>query len=161
MFKAIHRHYQDVAKQLTTEGLEALRPIRHEVIVPVSGIHHGVLRALQYANSIAPGHVTAVYIDLDDELTQKIRAKWSQWGGGVELVVLASPYRSLVSPLIRYVNRTMKEHDDQMVTVVLPEFIPAKWWQHLLHNQSSLLLKGALLFKPDVIVTSVPYHLKH
>jgi amino acid transporter len=161
MFKAVHRHYQEVAKQLTTEGLEALRPIRHEVIVPVSGIHRGVLRALQYANSIAPGHVTAVYIDLDDELTQKIRAKWQQWGGSVELVVLASPYRSLVSPLLRYVNRTMKEHDDQMVTVVLPEFIPARWWQHLLHNQSSLLLKGALLFKPDVIVTSVPYHLKH
>jgi len=161
MFKAVHRHYQQVAKQLTTEGLEALRPIRHEVIVPVSGIHRGVLRALQYANSIAPGHVTAVYIDLDDELTQKIRAKWDQWGGGVELVVLASPYRSLVSPLIRYVNRTMKEHDDQMITVVLPEFIPARWWQHLLHNQSSLLLKGALLFKPDIIVTSVPYHLKH
>jgi hypothetical protein len=160
LFKAVHRHYQDVAKQLTTEGLEALRPIRHEVIVPVSGMHRGVLRALQYANSIAPGHVTAVYIDLDDELTQKIRAKWQQWGGGVELVVLASPYRSLVGPLIRYVNRTMKAHDDQMVTVVLPEFIPARWWQHLLHNQSSLLLKGALLFKPDVIVTSVPYHLK-
>lgn len=161
LFKAVHRHYQDVAKQLTTEGLDALQPIRHEVIVPVSGIHRGVLRALQYANSIAPGHVTAVYIDLDDELTQKIRGKWEQWGGGVELVVLASPYRSLVGPLIRYVNRTMKQHDDQMVTVVLPEFIPAKWWQHLLHNQSSLLLKGALLFKPDVIVTSVPYHLKH
>jgi len=161
MFKAVHRHYQEVAKQLTTEGLEALQPIRHEVIVPVSSIHRGVLRALQYANSIAPGHVTAVYIDMDDELTQKLRAKWKQWGGDVELVVLASPYRSLVSPLIRYVNRTMKLHDDQMVTVVLPEFIPAKWWQHLLHNQSSLLLKGALLFKPDVIVTSVPYHLKH
>jgi amino acid transporter len=161
MFKAVHRHYQQVATQLTTEGLEALGPMRHEVIVPVSGIHRGVLRALQYANSIAPGHVTAVYIDLDDELTQKIRAKWQQWAGGVELVVLASPYRSLVSPLIRYVNRMMQEHDDQMVTVVLPEFIPAKWWQHLLHNQSSLLLKGALLFKPDVIVTSVPYHLKH
>lgn len=161
MFKAVRRHYQEVARQLTTEGLEALRPIRHEVIVPVSGIHRGVLRALQYANSIAPGHVTAVYIDLDDELTQKIRGKWDQWSGGVELVVLASPYRSLVSPLIRYINRTMKEHDDQMITVVLPEFIPARWWQHLLHNQSSLLLKGALLFKPDVIVTSVPYHLKH
>jgi len=161
MFRAVHRHYGEVAKQLTTEGLEALRPIRHEVIVPVSGMHRGVLRALQYANSIAPDHVTAVYINLDEEATQKLREKWKQWGGGVELVVLASPYRSLVGPLIRYVNRTMKLHDDQMVTVVLPEFIPAKWWQHLLHNQSSLLLKGALLFKPDVIVTSVPYHLKH
>ncbi|MDX6558565.1 MAG: hypothetical protein QOF72_1614, partial [Blastocatellia bacterium] len=124
------------------------------------GIHRGVVRALQYAKSIAPDHVTALYINLDEEATQKLRAKWKQWGGGVELVVLASPYRSLVGPVIRYVDRRMKQHEDQMVTVVLPEFIPAKWWQHLLHNQSSLMLKGALLFKPDVIVTSVPYHLK-
>ncbi|MEO8434997.1 MAG: APC family permease [Pyrinomonadaceae bacterium] len=161
MFRAVHRHYGEVAKQLTTDGLVGLQAIRHEVIVPISGIHRGVIRALEYARSIAPEHVTAVYIDLDEEMTQKLREKWKQWGGGIELVVLASPYRSLVGPLISYVNRTMKEHDDQMVTVVLPEFIPAKWWQHLLHNQSSLLLKGALLFKRDVIVTSVPYHLKH
>jgi amino acid transporter len=160
VFRAVHRHYLDVAKQLTTEGIEGLRPIRHEVIVPISGIHRGVVRALQYAKSIAPDHVTALYINLDEEATRKLRAKWKQWGGGVELVVLASPYRSLVGPVIRYVDRRMKQHEDQMVTVVLPEFIPAKWWQHLLHNQSSLMLKGALLFKPDVIVTSVPYHLK-
>jgi amino acid transporter len=160
VFRAVHRHYLDVAKQLTTEGIEGLRPIRHEVIVPISGIHRGVVRALQYAKSIAPDHVTALYINLDEEATQKLRAKWKQWGGGVELVVLASPYRSLVGPVIRYVDRRMKQHEDQMVTVVLPEFIPARWWQHLLHNQSSLMLKGALLFKPDVIVTSVPYHLK-
>ena len=160
MFRAIHRHYVDVAKQLTTEGLERLRPIRHEVIVPISGIHRGVLKALEYAKAMAPEHVTAVYINLDEEATQKLRAKWSEWGAGVELVVIASPYRSLIGPLTRYVDRRMKQHPDQMVTVVLPEFIPAKWWHHLLHNQSSLLLKGAMLFKPNVIVTSVPYHLK-
>lgn len=160
IFRAVHRHYLDVAKQLTTQGLEPLRPIRHEVIVPISGIHRGVLRALEYAKAIAPDHVTAVYINLDHEATQKLRSKWSEWGAGVELVVIASPYRSLVGPLIRYVERRMKQHKDQMVTVVLPEFVPARWWHHLLHNQSSLMLKGALLFKPDVIVTSVPYHLK-
>ena len=160
MFRAVHRHYQDVAHQLTTEGLTRLRPIRHEVIVPVSGIHRGVLRALEYARAIGADHVTAVYINLDEEATRKLRAKWSDWGEGVELVVIASPYRSLVGPLIRYLDRRMKRHQDQMITVVLPEFIPARWWQHLLHNQSSLMLKGALLFKPNVIVTSVPYHLK-
>lgn len=160
IFRAVHRHYLDVAEQLTTQGLEPLRPIRHEVIVPISGIHKGVLRALEYAKAIAPDHVTAVYINLDAEATQKLREKWSEWGAGVELVVIASPYRSLVGPLIRYVERRMKQHKDQMVTVVLPEFVPARWWHHLLHNQSSLMLKGALLFKPDVIVTSVPYHLK-
>jgi len=160
MFRAIHRHYLDIATQLTTEGLTGLRPIRHEVIVPISGIHRGVVKALEYAKSIAPGHVTALYINFDEEATQKLRQKWERLGGGVELVVLASPYRSLVGPLTRYVDRRMKTHQDQMVTIVLPEFIPARWWHHLLHNQSSLMLKGALLFKPDVIVTSVPYHLK-
>jgi amino acid transporter len=160
MFKAIHRHYLDMATQLTTEGVAGLRPIRHEVIVPISGIHRGVIRALEYAKSIAPEHVTALYINIDEEATQKLRQKWERLGGGVELVVLASPYRSLIGPLTRYVDRRMKAHKDQMVTIVLPEFIPVKWWHHLLHNQSSLMLKGALLFKPDVIVTSVPYHLK-
>ena len=160
MFRAIHRHYLDMATQLTTEGVVGLRPIRHEVIVPISGIHRGVIRALEYAKSIAPGHVTALYINIDEEATQKLRQKWERLGGGVELVVLASPYRSLIGPLTRYVDRRMKAHRDQMVTIVLPEFIPVKWWHHLLHNQSSLMLKGALLFKPDVIVTSVPYHLK-
>ena len=161
MFRAIHRHYQELGKQLTMEGIQGLRPIRHEVIVPISGIHRGVVRALEYAKAIAPEHVTALYINIDEETTTKLREKWHQLGGGVELVVLASPYRSLVGPLIRYLDRRMKAHPDQMLTVVLPEFIPAKWWQHLLHNQTSLLLKGALLFKPEVIVTSVPYHLKH
>jgi amino acid transporter len=160
MFRAVRRHYQDVAQQLTTEGLGRLRPIRHEVIVPVSGIHRGVLRALEYARAIASDHVTAVYINLDEESTRKLRAKWGEWGEGIELVVIASPYRSLIGPLTRYLDRRMKRHHDQMITVVLPEFIPAKWWQHLLHNQSSLMLKGALLFKPNVIVTSVPYHLR-
>jgi amino acid transporter len=160
MFRAIHRHYLDVATQLTTAGLEGLRPIRHEVIVPISGIHRGVVRALEYAKSIAPEHVTALYINIDDEVTRKLREKWDRLGGGVELVVLASPYRSLVGPMIRYLDRRMAAHHDQMITIVLPEFIPAKWWHHLLHNQTSLMLKGALLFKPDVIVTSVPYHLK-
>jgi len=161
MFRAIRRHYLDMATQLSTEGVEGLRPFRHEVIVPISGIHRGVVRALEYAKAIANEHVTALYINIDEEATNKLRGKWHQLGGGVELVVLASPYRSLVGPLIRYLDRRMKVHPDQMITVVLPEFIPSRWWQHLLHNQTSLMLKGALLFKPNVVVTSVPYHLKN
>ena len=160
MFRAIRRHYLDMATQMTTEGVVGLRPIRHEVIVPISGIHRGTVRALEYAKAIAPGHVTALYINIDEEATQKLRERWDRLGGAVDLVVLASPYRSLVGPLTRYVDRRMQAHRDQMITVVLPEFIPARWWQHLLHNQTSLMLKGAFLFKPDVVVTSVPYHLK-
>ena len=160
LFRSINRHYMDVATQLTTEGLQKVQPIRHEVIVPISGIHRGVLQALEYAKTIAHGHVTALYINLDEEATQKLRTKWAGFVEAVELVVIASPYRSLVGPLVRYIDRRLTLHPDQVVTVVLPEFVPAKWWHHLLHNQSSLMLKGALLFKPNVIVISVPYHLK-
>jgi hypothetical protein len=161
MFRKVHRHYQEVAVQLTMDGLEPLRPIRHEVIVPISGIHRGVVRALEYARSIAPNHVSAVYVDLDEEATRILREKWTKFAGDIELVVLASPYRALTRPLLRYIDRIDREHRDDLLTIVLPEFVPAKWWQHLLHNQSSLTLKAALLFKEGVIVTNVPYHLKH
>lgn len=160
MFRAIHTHYVGVAKQLSTEGIGELRPIKHTVIVPISGIHRGVVSALQYAKSIAPGHVQAVYVDFDEEATAKLREKWERWGAGVNLVVLPSPYRELTRPLLRYIARLERRNSNDVVTVLLPEFVPAKWWQHLLHNQSSLMLKGALLFKEGVIVISVPYHLK-
>jgi amino acid transporter len=161
MFLRIHSHYLEVAKQLSTEGLQQLRPIHHEVIVPISGIHRGVIAALEYAKSIAPQHVTAVYINLDEESTRRLREKWEQWGSGVNLVVLASPYRSLVRPLMNYIDRVTRRAHGDVVTIVLPEFVPAKWWQNLLHNQNSLVLKGALLFRKGIVVTNVPYHLEH
>jgi hypothetical protein len=161
MFRAIHTHYLNVARQLSIEGLEPLHEVNHTVIVPISGIHRGVVNALQYARSIAPDDVTAVYVDFDEEATTRLREKWEQWGTGVRLVVLPSPYRELTGPLLRYIHRLDQRREDDIITVVIPEFVPAKWWQHLLHNQSSLLLKGALLFKKGVIVTNVPYHLKH
>jgi amino acid transporter len=160
LFKAIHRHYVMVAKQLSTEGLEQIRPIKHTVIVPISGIHRGVVNALQYARSIASDKVQAVYVDFEEEATASLKDKWERWGAGVQLVVLPSPYRELTRPLLRHIHRLSRENSDDIITVVLPEFIPARWWQHFLHNQSSLLLKGSLLFKKGVIVTSVPYHLE-
>ncbi len=159
-FKAIHSHYVMVAKQLSTEGLEQLRPLKNTVIVPISGIHRGVVSALQYARSIASDKVQAVYVDFEEEATAKLKDKWERWGAGVQLVVLPSPYRELTRPLLRHINRIARENNNDIITIVLPEFIPAKWWQHVLHNQSSLLLKGSLLFKKGVIVTSVPYHLE-
>lgn len=160
LFRAIHNHYLDVAKQLSMDGLEQLHPIRHSVVVPISGLHRGVITALEYAKSISrDNHLTAVYVDFDEETTAKLREKWERWNTGVKLVVLPSPYRELTRPLLKYIKRLERQEHDDVITVVLPEFIPAKWWQHILHNQSSLLLKGALLFKQGVIVTSVPYHL--
>jgi len=160
LFKAIHGHYVMVAKQLSTDGLEPLRPIKHTVIVPISGIHRGVVSALQYAKSIASDKVQAVYVDFEEEATANLKDKWEHWGAGVQLVVLPSPYRELTRPLLRHIHRLARENCNDIITVVLPEFIPARWWQHVLHNQSSLLLKGSLLFKKGVIVTSVPYHLE-
>lgn len=160
LFRAIHKHYVMVATQLSTDGLRPLQPIKHRVIVPISGIHRGVVCALQYAQSIASDRVQAVYVDFEEEATANLKDKWERWGAGIQLVVLPSPYRELTRPLLRYINRLARENSNDMITVVLPEFIPAKWWQHILHNQSSLLLKGSLLFKRGVIVTSVPYHLE-
>jgi amino acid transporter len=161
LFKSIHGHYVMVARQLSTEGLEQVKPLKHRVIVPISGIHRGVVSALQYAQSIASDRVQAVYVDFEEEATANLKDKWERWGAGVQLVVLPSPYRELTRPLLKHINRLRRENGNDMITVVLPEFIPAKWWQHVLHNQSSLLLKGSLLFKKGVIVTSVPYHLEH
>jgi amino acid transporter len=161
MFRSIHKHYARVAKQLSTEGLVRLHEINNTVIVPISGIHRGVIAALQYAKSISTNGVKAVYVDLDEDATRKLQEKWERWGSGVELVVLQSPYRSLTRPLLRYIDRQRRKCSDDFVTVVLPEFVPARWWQQLLHNQSSLLLKGSLLFKKCVVVVSVPYHLEH
>lgn len=161
VFRTIHKHYVMVARQLSTEGLEPLKPINHTVIVPISGIHRGVLSALQYAKSIGSDKVQAVYVDFEEEATANLKDKWERWGAGVQLVVLPSPYRELTRPLLKHINRLAHHNKTDMITVVVPEFIPAKWWQHILHNQSSLLLKGSLLFKRGVIVTSVPYHLEH
>jgi cyclopropane fatty-acyl-phospholipid synthase-like methyltransferase len=139
---------------------DTLEPIINTVIVPISGIHRGVIRALQYAKSIAPNSVTAVYVDFDEEATAKLKERWNKLNFGIPLVILPSPYRELTRPLLRYIYRMERERNDDVVTIVVPEFVPKKWWQHLLHNQSSLLLKGALLFHEGIIVTNVPYHLR-
>ena len=141
--------------------MEMIPTPRHRVVVPISGVHRGVVYALEYAKAISPDdEVTAVYVDLDEEATRKLREKWERWGQGIKLVILPSPYRELTRPLLRYIERLKRRDEGAFVTVVIPEFVPARWWQHLLHNQSSLLLKGALLFRKGVVVTSVPYHLE-
>lgn len=161
MFHAIHRHYLAVARQLSLEAIDdTLEPIHHTVIVPISGIHRGIVAALRYAKSISPDNLTAVYVDFDEEAAFKLRERWDKLNYGVKLEIISSPYRELTRPLLRYINRISHRNGDDLVTVVLPEFVPARWWQHLLHNQSSLLLKAALLFKERIIVTNIPYHLK-
>ena len=158
-FVVIHRHYEEVAQQLSLEGFEPPPPITNTVLVLVGDIHRGVVKAIQYAQTLSP-NAKAVFVEIDPERTRRLEEKWGKWGMGVPLIVLSSPYRSLLGPLLEYIDNLQKD-PHRMVTIVLPEFIPARWWQLGLHNQTALLIKGAMLFRKNVIVTDVPYHLTH
>ncbi|PYN71265.1 MAG: amino acid permease [Candidatus Rokuibacteriota bacterium] len=160
-FLAMHRHYEEVAEALTLDGLEGPPEFQHTVLVLVGDVHRGVVRAVQYARTLAPNAtVRAVYVETDPGRTAKLEEKWGAWGLGVPLVVLTSPYRSLLRPLLDYIDHIQARGDDQMVTIVVPEFLPRRWWQHVLHNQTALLVKGALLFRKNTVVADVPYLLK-
>jgi amino acid transporter len=159
-FRTTRRHYDGVAAQLTLRGWNSRGPRRNTVLVPVSGIQRAVVEAVDYAKSLSPD-VRAVYVNIDPPTTEQLRRQWRDYGDGVPLVVLESPYRSLMEPLLEYIEHVYAEHPHDYVTIVLPEFVPARWWHHLFHNQRALLIKGALLFKPNTVVTSVPFHLRH
>ena len=160
MFRSIRNHYQEVANKLSLQHAAEVPPVlRHTVLVLVSGVHRGVVPALQYAKSIAPDNVTALYVDLDEAEADRVRAKWARWGCGVPLEVLPSPYRSLVRPVLRYIDELDARYVDDVLSVIMPEFVPSKWWQHLLHNQTALILRTALVFRRHVAVITIPYHL--
>jgi hypothetical protein len=162
LLQSIRKHYLDVAEQLSLNEAPAPAAIRrHTVLVLVSGVHRGVIPALQYGLSLTSDNIQALYIDLDEASTQRIKDKWKQWGSGIELVVLPSPYRSLIRPIREYIDHISHRYHDDVVTVVLPEFIPNRWWQNFLHNQTALAIKTMLLFTKNVVVISVPYHLDH
>lgn len=161
MFRTIHNFYATLQTQLAVKDLSGLQPIKNTVIVPISGISRISLQALNYAEAIANNGVTAVYVDFDEDVTKHLREQWQQVETkDIELVVLPTPYRSFLEPIMRFIDEVDARHPDDVVTVVIPEYVPAHWWQHFLSNQSSLRLKGALLFKPNVIVVSVPYQMK-
>lgn len=161
----IYAHYHRVREQLTLEGARAPDPIhKHKVVVPIGGMHRGVLQALRYAKSLG-GDAVAVTVDVDPGRTKDIESKWERWGLGIPLKVLPSPYRSVLEPLLRYLNDLEWEIGfDQQITVVLPEFVPLRWWHFFLHGQSAFLLKLALFFRRRqgyrvTVVTDVPYYL--
>jgi amino acid transporter len=159
-FLAVHRHYEDVAAQLSLEEFSPPPPMSNTVLVLVGDLHKGVVRAIQYAQTLSSS-AKAVYVETDPERTRRLEERWGKWGMGVPLVVLNSPYRSLVGPIMDYIEQLQRQGGDNMVvTIVLPEFLPARWWQQILHNQTALLIKGQLLFRKNVVVTDVPHHLK-
>ncbi len=154
----VRRHYEVLGRQLNLEGFSPPKLGRHPVVVLVGGIHRGVVTALTYAKAISP-NVTAITVDLDPTATSRLQMTWQQWAPDVPLVVLDSPYRSVLQPVLRYIDQMEKQRDGDYMTIILPEFVPAKWWQHLLHNQTALLIKGALLFRRGKVAISIPYHL--
>ncbi len=159
MFTAIHRHYQELAAYLSLERYGGTPPriARHRVIMPISGVHRGTLAALRYARSISDD-ITAVYISIDPAEAEKLRHKWETWGEGIRLVILESPYRLLLEPLLGYIEEiSAQRQPNEAITIVVPQFVPRRWWHNLLHAQAALILRLLLLTKPEIVVTDVPY----
>ena len=135
--------------QLSLENVDVdTTPHGHMVIVPIGGVHRAVVEALRYASALLATDVRAVYVNVNPDSLIALKRDWPHWGSHVKLVVLQSPYRSMTEPLLEYIDRLEREHPDDYITVVLPEFVVKHWWHHLLHNQSAFTLKAALLFLP-------------
>jgi amino acid transporter len=157
----IHHHYRTLAERLSLEDYgQPARIGRHRVILPVSGVHRGSLAALRYARALSPD-VTAVHVSIDPEEAEKIRAKWEKWGDGIRLVILESPYRLLLEPLLEYIEEIAEQRQpDEIITIIVPQFVPRHWYNNLLHTQAAILLRLALLFKPGIVITDVPYQVR-
>jgi amino acid transporter len=161
IFFRIHHHYKDLAAHLSLEQYGAPpRTARHRVILPIAGVHRGSLAALSYARVLSDD-VTAVYVSIDPIEAEKIKRKWDEWGEGVRLVVLDSPYRLLIEPLLAYIEQVIaRRQPNETITIVVPQFVPKHWWDNLLHTQTAFFLRMALLFKPGIVITDVPYQIQ-
>jgi hypothetical protein len=160
IFFTIHRHYRNLAQSLSLEKFEGLpaRQTRHRVIVPISGVHQGTLEALRYAKLLS-ADVTVVHVLIDPVETDKVQKKWVIWGEGTRLVILDSPFRLFVEPLLKYLEDIIDQRQaNETITIVVPQFIPSKRWHNVLHMQTANVLRSELLHKHGVVVTDVPYH---
>ncbi|WP_328521421.1 APC family permease [Kribbella sp. NBC_00359] len=160
LMKGIHRHYDTVRRQTAAEGDEPLMlPSRVHAIVLVSKLHKPTLRALAFAKTARPYMLEAVTVDVDRDESDALQAEWDARGIPIPLKRLASPYREITRPILQYVRDIRRQSPRDVVMVYIPEYVVGHWWEHILHNQSALRLKGRLLFTPGVMVTSVPYQL--
>lgn len=167
IFIKINTHYKETSRELTLRGLPpSLKPApKPRLVIPIPSVHRGTIEALRYARSISD-QVTAVYVETDAEKTVEVKRDWEIWGQDVPLVVVPSPYRSLIGPFLDYLYKTDLEiNDGQFATVLLPEFVPVRWWHHLLHNQTATLLRLALLYNRRTqrytrAIIDIPFHLR-
>src|SRR5574341_972380 len=161
-FFTIHHHYRDLASHLSLDKFSGLpaRRTRHRVILPVSGIHQGALEALRYAKLLSDD-VTAIHVSIDPAETEKVQKKWKTWGEGTRLVILDSPFRLFIEPLLEYIREIIDNRQpNETITIVVPQFIPSKRWHNALHMRTADYLRQELLSKPGVVVTDVPYHVR-
>jgi len=165
MFMAISRHYQRVERERIIDIPIHPQDIRHRVIVPIAGLDRAAKQSLAYARSITK-HVIAVHVAIDEDDANKVRETWERWQKHLadeeetQLIIIESPYRSLSRPLLAYIDTVHELFPTDTVTVILAEFVVAHWWEQILHNQTALRLKASLLFRPGIVVTSVPQHLR-
>jgi hypothetical protein len=168
LFLRIKSHYAEVAQELSLQGIPPSIKTQQiaRVIIPISSIHRGVIEAITYANSIAK-NVNAVYIEVEPGTGDSLRNKWQRWFPNITLDIVPSPYRSFIGPFLDYMDEMDRKHEGgQLSAVLIPEFIPAKWWHSFLHNQTAWSLKLALLYRRrklgyQRIIIDVPIHLKH
>ncbi len=161
LFSGIKRHYTRVSGALEISPEEVRpQPFNHTVVVLVGRVHRGVIQALGYARSLRPQHLVALYISHEDDDREQIERQWREFGINVDLEIKHSKYRELLAPVVEYLDELDDRWNNDTITVVVPEFVVGKWYEHLLHNQSALLLKGRLLFREGTVVTSVPYHVE-
>ena len=162
MFFTIHHHYKDLASHLTLDKFSGLpaRRTRHRVILPVSGIHQGALEALRYAKLLSDD-VTAIHVSIDPAEAEKVQKKWKIWGEGTRLIILDSPFRLFIEPLLEYIEEIIDNRQpNETITIVVPQFIPSKRWHQALHMRTADFLRQELLSKPGVVVTDVPYQVR-
>jgi hypothetical protein len=160
LMKGIRKHYDGVARELIVDdGEDVMLPARTHAIVLVSKIHKPTMRAVAYARAMRPTTLEAVTVNVDPDETRALQREWDRRGIPVPLKVLDSPFREVTDPIIEYVRSIRSGNPRDLVTVLIPEYVVGHWWEHLLHNQSALRLKGRLLFTPGVMVTSVPWQL--
>ncbi|MEV6316096.1 APC family permease [Streptomyces sp. NPDC051776] len=159
MMRAVRRHYDQVARQLSPQPGGVVLPSRVHAVVLVSQLHRPTLRALGYAKATGPDTLTALTVKITPEEEEALRAEWAEREIPVPLTVMDSPYRDITGSVLDYIARLHHEHPNDLIAVYIPEYVVGHWWEHLLHNQSALRLKARLLFQRGVMVTSVPWQL--
>jgi hypothetical protein len=155
-FKAIDRHYRRVEEALALRPGDTVPVVHNTVVVPVGNLNRGVLRALGYAKALHPDRLVALSVGLEDHHVDELRARWAQLCSDIDLEIVESPYREFTKPILAFLDALDRQGAEDVVTVVIPEFVVHRWWQQALHNQSALILKGRLLFRPNTVVISVP-----